>query len=147
MNVMGNIERARGPVFWLLAAQAALTGVTGVTLLIVPEAIPASFGLSLTPDAHLLCYFYGASELSLAFMSIAAMWLSSAEFFLRICCTYFAVAHVTEGAAGLYAVMQGLPAAILANSGVHFVVATLFVVAALSTRKAEHHSSALRRVS
>jgi len=51
---------------WLLIAQAALTALTGLVLFVAPGAIPASFGLKLTPDAYLLCYFYGAIELSLA---------------------------------------------------------------------------------
>ena len=113
----------------LLWLQAATTGVTGLILFAAPEAIPSSFGLTLTPDAHLLCYFYGATEFSLCFASLAAMRLSFHAAF-GPAFIYFAVVHAAEGFAGVFAVSHGAPAAVLANSAAHLAIALLFAWAA-----------------
>ena len=115
---------------WLLIVQAAVTAATAVTLFVAPDAIPASFGLRLTPDAHLLCYFYGATELALTFGSLAAIRLSKGPS-VSLTCTYFTVVHAAEGIAGGYAVAQGLPAKVMANVIAHLVIALLFSIAAL----------------
>lgn len=91
-----------------------------------PEVIPASFGLTLTPDAHLLFYFYGATELSLCVASVAAIRLDDRAA-LGLALIYFAVLHAAEGFAGFFAVSRGIPAAVMANSAVHLTIALLFV--------------------
>lgn len=119
----------------LLWLQAVTTGVTGLILFAAPEAIPLSFGRTLTPDAHLLCYFYGATGLSLCVASVAAIRLDDRAA-LGLALIYFAVLHAAEGFAGVFAVSRGIPAAVLANSAVHLTIALLFVWAR-SNRPAE----------
>lgn len=122
---------------WFLLAQAVITAATSLVLLAAPDAIPASFGLELTVGAHLLCYFYAATELSLAYLSVATMRGHDSRA-ARLLYGYFLFVHAVEGAAGLYAVVQGSPAKVLANSGAHFGVASVFALAvfrrALSNR-------------
>lgn len=113
---------------WFLLVQAAITALTALVLTVAPDAIPASFGLKLTLDAHLLCYFYAATELSLAYLSLAALRVSDGQT-RRLLYGYFLFVHAVEGAAGLYAIAQGLPAKVLANSGAHFLIAAIFTFA------------------
>lgn len=114
---------------WFFLLQAIITTATALTLAIAPGVIPATFGLTLTRDAFLLCYFYAATELSLAYLSLVAVRVHDSQV-RRLLCRYFLFVHVVEGAAGLYGVAQGLPTKVVGNSARHFVIAAVFAFAA-----------------
>lgn len=111
----------------LLWLQALITGVTGVVLLVAPDAIPNAFGLRVNGDAHLLCYFYGATELALCFASIATA--RNRETLGRASFGYFTLVHLTEAGAAALAVSQGAPGAVLTNAAAHIAIAVLFILA------------------
>lgn len=103
-----------------------MTGASGVVLLVAPDAIPNAFGLRLNADAHLLCYFYGASELSLCFASLAVA--RSDDAVRRAAFGYFALVHLAQaGAAGL-AVSRGATGAVLTNAAAHVAIGVLFLL-------------------
>jgi len=53
----------------LLTIHGSITLAASMVLIITPTAIPKSVSIDITSNEYLLCYFLGAAELGIAFLS------------------------------------------------------------------------------
>ena len=112
----------------LFALQSLISFASAVVLVTSPRLIPASVGVAVSPGEFLLCYLIGASELTLALVSMIG-FRTRTDSTADVVVFYSITFHLISGLAGVYAIASGLPNAIWANAGAHFVIALLFFLA------------------
>ena len=110
---------------FLFAVHAILTGAAGVVLIVAPDSIPNAVGISLEPQAYLVCYLLAAAELGFATLSIGARTLTDSKA-LRLIALACLVFHAASGLLEIYAFAKGASAAIWGNVAVRAVVVFLF---------------------
>lgn len=115
----------------LLVIHAVITLAAGIVLVLAPNFIPRTVGIHVDSQAYLICYFLGAAELGLAFLSYYARTLRDAEA-LRLIVWTFIVFHASTAALEIYAFTQGLSAIIWANVAVRVIAVILFAHVGLS---------------
>lgn len=120
-------RRIRATVFVL---HGVVTIAAAVVLAVAPAAIPATVGIALDREAHLLAYLLAGAELGIGVLSLGAARLRDPRA-IRLIAGSFAVFH---GATAVLEAVQlattGLDGVLLANLAVRAVAAIVFVAIA-----------------
>src|SRR6218665_1020952 len=106
----------KGYIGLLLLVHGLITFAASVVLILAPAAIPKMVDIYISPDPYLLCYFLGAAQMSIAFLSFFARNISD-PYALRIVCSSFIVFHIATALLEIYAFIKGVDSAILFNTG------------------------------
>jgi multisubunit Na+/H+ antiporter MnhC subunit len=109
----------------LLIIHALPTFAAGLVLILAPSLIPSVIGISISPNAYLVCYLLGAAELAIAFLSFFAKDLHDRQS-LRLIALTFIIFHLATALVEIYAYAQGIHAAVWANVALRVIVAALF---------------------
>jgi len=109
----------------LLLVHGLITFAASIVLIFTPTAIPKTVNIEISPNEYLLCYFLGAAELSIAFLSVFARKIKD-NLSLRLISATFIVFHVTTGALELFALTNGLSSKIIFNVFLRIVISILF---------------------
>lgn len=109
----------------LLLVHGLITFAAVVVLIFVPTAIPKTVAINLDSKQYLLCYFLGAAELSIAFLSFLGRNIQDKQA-LRIICSAFIVFHIATGVLETFAWVQGVSSKILFNVMLRIVISALF---------------------
>ncbi len=96
-----------------------------MVLIITPTAIPKSVSIDITSNEYLLCYFLGAAELGIAFLSFFGRTIED-KHALRIISSTFIVFHSATGVLETYALIQGISSKIILNIILRIIIAVLF---------------------
>src|SRR5215213_8548012 len=87
------LPAADKPLRTLLLVHALLTLAAGIVLAGLPAAIPRSVGIAVNKSQYLICYFLGAAELAVAYLSFASRNLKDRSA-LRVIITSFIIFHL-----------------------------------------------------
>lgn len=109
----------------LLFAHAFITFAAGVVLVVVPGAIPATIGVTVTSGAFVLCYFLAGAEFSLAFLSYLGARSNNVEA-IRSIVQGIIVLHASTAALEMYAISRGISPALWANVALRIIVVAIF---------------------
>jgi hypothetical protein len=110
----------------LFGIHAVVTFAAGVVLVVAPAAIPNTVGIHVEPSAYLLCYLLAAAEFGFSALSWAARTITDASA-LRVIVMACIVLHAASGVLEIYALAEGLNAAICVNVAVRAVIIALFI--------------------
>lgn len=109
----------------LLFIHAIITIAAGILLVVAPAAIPQTVNIQLTSNQYLLCYFLGAAEFAIAYLSFFSRNIKDYHA-LRIIIITFIIFHGATGILELYALQQGLTSKIIANIILRIIIVGLF---------------------
>jgi hypothetical protein len=109
----------------LFIIHAVITFAAGVVLIVAPQVIPATVGITLDKSAYLLCYLLGASELCMAYLSYRGRQLDAKG--RRLICATFIIFHLLTAGVELYAIAGGSDPALWANIALRIVISGLFL--------------------
>lgn len=109
----------------LLLIHGIITFAASIVLIIAPTTIPKTVNIDISPNEYLLCYFLGAAELSIAFLSVFARKIQDTNS-LRLVSTTFIVFHIATGALEIYALSNGLSSKIIFNIFLRILISILF---------------------
>ena len=109
----------------LFLLHGLITFAASIVLVIAPEAIPKTVNIDISPDEYLLCYFLGAAELGIAFLSVFARKIQDNNS-LRLISATFIVFHIATGVLELFALANGLSFKIVFNVILRILVSILF---------------------
>lgn len=109
----------------LFLLHGIITLAAAVVLIVAPALIPATVAIPVTPDQYLLCYFLGAAEGAIAFLSFESRKIKDAAA-LRMVSAGFIVFHAATGLLEAFALTQGLSPKILVNIALRVGIAGLF---------------------
>lgn len=118
----------------LFLIHAIITFAAGVVLIIVPTVIPETVDIQLTPEQYLLCYFLGAAELGIAYLSFFGRTITDGHA-LRIITKSFIVFHAATGLLELYGLTNGLTPKIIGNVILRVIIVILFYYYGLSKKR------------
>lgn len=102
-----------------------ITLAAGLTLIAAPSVIPAAVGIAIQPEQYLLCYLLGASEISMAVLSLLGATLHEFKALRAVTLTIITF-HISTAAVEIYAYAGGLSSAIWLNVAARVFVAALF---------------------
>jgi len=109
----------------LLLVHGLITFAASIVLIIAPSAIPKTVNINISPNEYLLCYFLGASELCIAFLSVFARKIEDRSS-LRLISAAFIVFHISTGAMEMVALANGLSSKIIFNVFLRILISILF---------------------
>ena len=109
----------------LLIIHWLITFAAGIVLIIAPTAIPKTVDIDISSNEYLLCYFLGAAELGIAFLSFFGREIEDKKA-LRLISSTFIVFHLATGALETYALTQGISSKIISNIPLRIIIASLF---------------------
>ena len=109
----------------LLIAHAIVTLAAGILLIIAPTIIPNAVDVHISSDQYILCYFLGAAELSIAYLSFSAKKIDD-QYSLRVIAATFIVFHAATTILEIYELLQGVGVQIIGNIILRLVVIGLF---------------------
>jgi hypothetical protein len=110
----------------LLLVHALLTFAAGLVLIFLPGLIPGTVSIQLTKDQYLLCYFLGAAEIALAYLSFLSRKLIDVRS-LRLVSATFIVFHGLTGLLEFFAFIQGSDSKIVGNIVLRIIIVLLFI--------------------
>lgn len=113
------------PIKKLLLFHSVITFAAGVVLIIIPGAVPHTVNIQLQKNQYLLCYFLGAAEIALAYLSFFSGKINNPDT-LKIICRTFIIFHATTALLELYALLQGISNKILINTLLRIIIVFLF---------------------
>jgi len=109
----------------LLVVHGLITFAASIVLIVAPTAIPQTVNIDISPNEYLLCYFLGASELSIAFLSVFARKIDDKNS-LRLITATFIVFHTATGALEIFALINGLSSKVIFNIFLRILISILF---------------------
>lgn len=109
----------------LLLIHAVITLSAGILLVAVPASIPQTLNIQLSPNQYLLCYFLGAAELAIAYLSLLSRKIKD-HHALRIIVITFIVFHAATGILELVGLYRGIHPKIIGNIMVRVIIVILF---------------------
>jgi hypothetical protein len=109
-----------------LLFHAIATCAAGVVLVVAPDLIPSTVGVSLAAQANLMAYLLAGSEFGFAALSYLARAVTDVRA-LRAILVSLVVLHLSTAAVEVLAFTQGAAPSILANVGFRVVVAGVFL--------------------
>jgi hypothetical protein len=109
----------------LLLVHGLITFAASIVLIIVPAAIPKTVNIHISPNEYLLCYFLGAAELCIAFLSVFARKIKD-KTSLRLISATFIVFHMATGALEIFVCVNSLSLAIIFNIFLRLFISILF---------------------
>jgi len=111
---------------FLLAVHGLLTLLASIVLITAPDVIPKMVNINLSPDEFLLCYFLGAGELCIAFLSFFARKLRDKSS-LRLISATFIVFHFSTGVLEVFALgKNGINSTLILNVLLRILISILF---------------------
>lgn len=111
----------------LLLIHAFITLCAGIILFFSPAAIPGTVGITITPEQYLLCYFIGAGEFSIAYLSYFSAKLKDKKI-LHFIVSSLIVYHFSTLVFEVYAYVAGIViATIFFNAALRVIIISLFV--------------------
>lgn len=118
----------------IFVVHGVVTIAAGVVLAVLPAAIPATVGISISPAEYLLPYFLAAAELGIGVLSFGVA-RSRDQSAVRLIALCFAVFHgATAVLEGVYILMQGVSVVLVGNIVVRVVAAVAFLLIARARR-------------
>jgi hypothetical protein len=109
----------------LFIFHAIVTLAAGIVLVIAPPLIPETVSIKITPNEYLICYFLGAAEFAISYLSFFSRKIKDPKV-LQLVSSTFIVFHLTTGMLELYAFTQGISIKILGNIVIRIIVSFLF---------------------
>lgn len=109
----------------LLLVHGLITFAASIVLVFAPAAIPKTVNIEISPGEYLLCYFLGAAELSIAFLSVFARKIED-RLALRLISITFIVFHLATAILEVFALYNGLSPKIIFNVFLRIVISILF---------------------
>lgn len=109
----------------LLLVHGLITFAASIVLIFAPTVIPETVNIDIAPNEYLLCYFLGAAELSIAFLSFLAGTIEDKRS-LRLIATAFIVFHLSTGFLEVFALANGLSPKIIFNILLRIVISIFF---------------------
>ena len=109
----------------LLLAHGLITFAASIVLIFAPTVIPKTVNIDISPNEYLLCYFLGAAELGIAFLSVFARKIED-KHSLRLISTTFIIFHLSTGVLEIVALTNGLGSKIIFNVFLRAVISILF---------------------
>ncbi|MBA3674953.1 MAG: hypothetical protein H0W75_08375 [Chitinophagaceae bacterium] len=109
----------------LLLFHAIVTLAAGIVLVVAPSLIPQTVNIKIAPNEYLLCYFLGAAEFGIAYLSFFSRTIRDKSA-LRIISITFIVFHATTGVLELYSLLQGMTSKIIGNIFLRIIIVVLF---------------------
>lgn len=122
----------------LLLIHGLITLAASIVLIVAPTAIPKTVNIDISSNEYLLCYFLGAAELSIAFLSFFGRKIEDKKA-LRLICSTFIVFHLATGALEAYALIQGMSSKIVFNILLRVIITGLFWYYGLHKTKSASH--------
>jgi len=110
----------------LLIIHAIITLAAGIVLIAAPTLIPATVNIKIAPNEYLLCYFLGAAEIAMAYLSFFSSKIKEPGT-LRLISSTFIIFHLVTGMVELYAFLQGVSPKILLNIILRILIVVLFI--------------------
>jgi hypothetical protein len=109
----------------LFIIHGLITFAASIVLVIAPTIIPKTVNIDISGNEYLLCYFLGAAELAIAFLSFFGTTIEDKKA-LRIISSTFIVFHSATGILETYALIWGISSKIILNIIFRIVIAVLF---------------------
>lgn len=109
----------------LLIFHGLITFAAAVVLIVVPNAIPKTVDIYISSKEYLLCYFLGAAEFCIAFLSFFARKIEDKKA-LRLISSTFIVFHLATGGLETFALFQGISSKIVFNILLRIIISVLF---------------------
>lgn len=109
----------------LLLVHALITLAASVVLIVAPAVIPETINISIASNQYLLCYFLGAAEVSIAFLSFFARRIADKKA-LRVIAATFIVFHLMTAVLETIALIHGISLRIIFNIFLRIVISLLF---------------------
>jgi hypothetical protein len=109
----------------LFIIHAIITLAASIVLIVSPALIPETVNIKITPNEYLICYFLGAAEFAIAYLSFFSIKIKDPKV-LRLISSTFIVFHITTGILELVAFTQGISIKIIANIVLRIIVSVLF---------------------
>lgn len=110
----------------LFVIHAFITLLAGIVLIISPGLIPATVNITLQPNQYLLCYFLGAAEIAIAYLSFHSRKVSDPKT-LNLLVNTFIVFHLATAAVEIYDYLQGGSIKLWANVLLRVIISLLFL--------------------
>jgi hypothetical protein len=110
----------------LLLIHGIITLAAGIVLVASPTLIPGTVNIQITSNQYLLCYFLGAAEFALAYLSFFSRNIKDTQV-LRLVSSTFIVFHSITALLELYAFIRGTDPKILGNIAVRVLIVILFI--------------------
>jgi phosphate starvation-inducible membrane PsiE len=110
----------------LFLMHAIITLAAGIVLIVSPAFIPATVDMVISPQQSLLCYFLGAAEIALAYLSFMGSRISDVKS-LRMICMTFIIFHGLTALVELLSYTEGINKNILANVLARLMIVGLFM--------------------
>lgn len=110
----------------LLLFHSIITLAAGIVLVIAPAIIPGTVNIQLLANQYLLCYFLGAAEFGIAYLSFFSRTIND-QSALRIIIISFIVFHAASGILELYAFSEGVSSKIICNIILRIIIVILFL--------------------
>ncbi|WP_018626306.1 hypothetical protein [Niabella aurantiaca] len=108
----------------LFIVHALVTFAAAVVLIAAPAAIPGAVDIKMGQDQFLLCYFLGAAELAIAYLSFQSRKITDAKA-LRIIVISFIIFHTATGLLEAFGATQGISPKIIANIVLRILIVSL----------------------
>ncbi|MDF2438951.1 MAG: hypothetical protein K0Q95_3327 [Bacteroidota bacterium] len=109
----------------LFTLHALITFFAGIVLIVAPQLIPSTVGITLDPSANLICYLLAASEISLSVLSFLSRKITDQQALKAIIISLITL-HLTSGLLEVYACILGTSSSVLINVLLRIVVSGLF---------------------
>lgn len=109
----------------LLLIHAIITFAAGILLVTSPATIPQTVNIQLSSNQYLLCYFLGAAEFAIAYLSFFSRSIKD-NHALRIIVITFIVFHAATGILELVGLYRGIQPGIIANIILRVIIVVLF---------------------
>lgn len=120
-------NRVRAVVFLV---HGVVTIAAAVVLAVAPAAIPATVGIMLDREAHLLAYLLAGAELGIGVLSLGAARLRDPGAIRLIAGSFAAFHGATAALEAVQLAVTGFDGVLLANLAVRVLAAVVFVVLA-----------------
>ncbi|MES2515290.1 MAG: hypothetical protein V4580_14150 [Bacteroidota bacterium] len=109
----------------LLSVHALLTFAAGIVLIVAPSVVPDTVNIQINKDQYLLCYFLGAAEIAIAYLSFVSRNLTDKQA-LKMIVTTFIIFHGATALLEFYGLTQGISLKIIGNIILRSMIVVLF---------------------
>jgi hypothetical protein len=117
----------------LLLMHGLITLAAAIVLVVDPGLIPRVVGINLEPQANLIAYLLAGAEFGFAVLSIGGSRITETHA-LRLIVLSCVAFHGLSGILEMYAYLQGVSPAILANVAARLIIVGLFLVSSRTSR-------------
>jgi hypothetical protein len=117
----------------LLLVHGLITLAAAIVLAVDPGLIPSVVGIHLGRDADLVAFLLAGAEFGFAVLSFGGSRLTDARA-LRVIAWSCVAFHGSSGVLEVYAYVQGVSPAILANVAARLIIVGLFLVLSRTSR-------------